>query len=67
MASRGGGHVLSDAQWAVLEPLVMMVRPRGKTPHEDLHSSAGTARHRRTLEAIIWRHLERRDVAGCAR
>ena len=25
----------------------MMVRPRGKTPHEDL---------RRTLEAIIWRH-----------
>ena len=39
--------MLSDAQWAVLEPLVMMVRPRGKTPHEDL---------RRTLEAIIWRH-----------
>ncbi len=47
MASKGGGHVLSDAQWAVLESLVLMVRPRGKTPHEDL---------RRTLEAIIWRH-----------
>ncbi len=38
--------VLTDAQWAVLEPLVLEVRPRGKTPHRDL---------RRTLEAIIWR------------
>ena len=47
MASKGGGPVLLDAQWAVLALLVMMVRPRGKTPHEDL---------RRTLEAIIWRH-----------
>ena len=47
MASKDCERVLTDAQWAVLEPLVLMVRPRGKTPHEDL---------RRTLEAIIWRH-----------
>jgi transposase len=38
--------VLTDAQWAMLEPLVMQVRPRGKTPLRHL---------RRTLEAIIWR------------
>ncbi len=47
MASKDGVRVLTDAQWAVLEPLVLAVRPRGKTPHDDL---------RRTLEAIIWRH-----------
>lgn len=47
MASDGYGRVLSDAQWAVLEPLVLVVKPPAKTPHEDL---------RRTLEAIIWRH-----------
>ena len=47
MSSRKCERVLSDAQWAVLEPLVLLVRPWGKTPHEDL---------RRTLEAIIWRH-----------
>ena len=47
MASKDCERVLTDAQWAVLEPLVLAVRPRGKTPHEDL---------RRTLEAIIWRH-----------
>ena len=52
MGSKGCERVLSDAQWAVLEPLVLAVRPRGKTPHEDL---------RRTLEAIIWRH---RNGAG---
>lgn len=28
-------------------PLVLEVRPRGKTPHEDL---------RQTMEAILWRH-----------
>jgi transposase len=39
--------VLTDAQWAALEPLVLEVRPRGKTPHEDL---------RQTVEAIFWRH-----------
>ena len=45
---RGGRvQVLTDAQWAVLEPLVLAVRPRGKTPHADL---------RRTMAAILWRH-----------
>jgi transposase len=43
----GLGMVLTDAQWAALEPLVLEVRPRGKTPHEDL---------RQTVEAIFWRH-----------
>lgn len=47
MESKGCVCVLTDAQWAVLEPLVLAVRPRGKTPHGDL---------RRTIEAIIWRH-----------
>jgi transposase len=46
MASKAGVRVLTDAQWAVLEPLVLEVRPRGRTPHRDL---------RRTMEAIIWR------------
>jgi transposase len=39
--------MLSDAQWAMLEPLVEQCRPQGKTPPRDL---------RRTLEAILWRH-----------
>jgi transposase len=39
--------MLSDAQWAMLEPLVEQCRPKGKTPPRDL---------RRTLEAILWRH-----------
>ena len=39
--------MLTDAQWAMLEPLVEQCRPRGKTPPQDL---------RRTLEAILWRH-----------
>ena len=47
MASSEGVRVLTDAQWAALKPLVLEVRPRGKTPHADL---------RRTMEAIIWRH-----------
>ena len=38
--------VLTDEQWAVLEPLVEQVKPKGKTPLRHL---------RRTLEAIIWR------------
>jgi transposase len=41
------GLVLTDEQWAVLEPLVLEVRPRGKTPHENL---------RQTIAAILWRH-----------
>ena len=39
--------MLSDAQWAVLGPLVEACRPKGKTPPQDL---------RRTLPAILWRH-----------
>ena len=37
---------LTDEQWAVLEPMVEQVKPKGKTPLRHL---------RRTLEAIIWR------------
>jgi transposase len=39
--------MLSDAQWAVLEPPVEACRPKAKTPPQDL---------RRTLSAILWRH-----------
>jgi transposase len=39
--------MLTDAQWAMLEPLVEQCRPKGKTPPQDL---------RRTLDAILWRH-----------
>jgi transposase len=38
--------VLTDAQWALLEPLIEACRPHRKTQHRDL---------RRTIEAIIWR------------
>jgi len=38
--------VLTDAQWAVLEPLVEACRPHAKVPPSNLH---------RTVEAIIWR------------
>ena len=40
-------QVLSDAQWAVLSPLIEVCRPKGKTPLRHL---------RRTIEAILWRH-----------
>jgi transposase len=40
--------VLTDGQWAVLGPLVEACRPKGKTPPRDL---------RRTMEAIVWRHV----------
>src|SRR6478609_5828217 len=36
-----------DAAWAVWEPLIEELRPRGKTPPKDL---------RRTIAAILWRH-----------
>lgn len=36
--------MLSDAQWAVLEPLLEACRPNAKTPPQDL---------RRTLSAIL--------------
>ena len=39
--------MLSDAQLALLEPLIEACRPKGKTPPQDL---------RRTLSAILWRH-----------
>jgi transposase len=39
--------VLTDEQWAALEPLLEACRPKGKTPPRDL---------RRTIEAIVWRH-----------
>ncbi len=39
--------MLSEAQWAILEPLVEACRPKGKTPPQDL---------RRTITAILWRH-----------
>src|SRR5688572_19399872 len=39
--------MLTDTQWAMLEPLVEQCRPKGKTPPRDV---------RRTLDAIIWRH-----------
>ena len=38
--------MLTDAQWAELEPLVEACRPHAKVPPSDL---------RRTVEAIIWR------------
>jgi transposase len=39
--------MLSDGQWALLEPLIEACRPKSKTPPQDL---------RRTLSAILWRH-----------
>ena len=39
--------MLTDAQWAMLEPLIEACRPRGKTAPQDL---------RRTISAILWRH-----------
>ena len=39
--------MLTDAQWAVLEPLIEACRPKGKTAPRDL---------RRTISAILWRH-----------
>jgi transposase len=39
--------MLTDAQWALLEPLIEACRPKGKTPPQDL---------RRTMSAILWRH-----------
>ncbi len=39
--------MLTDAQWAVLEPLVEACRPAAKVPPQNL---------RRTMSAILWRH-----------
>ena len=42
-----GCEILSDAAWALWEPLIEEVRPRGKTATKEL---------RRTISAIFWRH-----------
>ena len=47
MADGNGCEVFTDAAWAIWEPLIEEVRPRGKTPPKDL---------RRTISAIFWRH-----------
>ena len=39
--------MLTDAQWAVLDPLIEAVRPAAKVPPRPL---------RRTISAIVWRH-----------
>jgi len=39
--------MLSNAQWAELEPLIEECRPKGKTPPKELQ---------RTISAILWRH-----------
>jgi len=39
--------MLTDAHWAVLEPLVEACRPHAKVPPSNL---------RRTVSAILWRH-----------
>ena len=39
--------MLTDAQWALLGPLIEACRPKGKTPPQDL---------RRTISGILWRH-----------
>ena len=47
MTNGNGNQVFCDAAWAVWEPLIEAVRPRGKTPPKEL---------RRTISAIFWRH-----------
>jgi transposase len=47
MTDNPGIHVLTDARWAELEPLIDEVRPHCKVPHGNL---------RQTIEAILWRH-----------
>src|ERR1044072_7047287 len=58
MAEGSGSEILSDAAWAIWEPLIEAVRPRGKTPPKEL---------RRTISAIFWRHqngAKGRSIAG---
>src|SRR3712207_3929831 len=47
MADGNRCEVFTDAAWAVWDPLVEEVRPRGKTRPEEL---------RRTISAILWGH-----------
>src|SRR4029450_316187 len=51
MTESSGVQVFTDAAWAVWEPLIEEVRPRGKTPPKEL---------RRTISAIFWRHQKGR-------
>jgi hypothetical protein len=41
------GWMLTDVQWAVLEPLIEAVRPPAKVPLRPLQ---------RIISAILWRH-----------
>ncbi|NHN85097.1 transposase [Acetobacter musti] len=47
MEEGDGTGTFTDETWAIWEPLIEAVRPRGKTPPHDL---------RRTIAAIFWRH-----------
>src|SRR3954451_132975 len=47
MADGNSDQVLRDAAWAVWEPLIEAVRPRGRTPPQEL---------RRTISAIFGRY-----------
>jgi transposase len=47
MAKGSGCEILSDAAWAIWKSLIEAVRPRRKTPPQEL---------RRTISAILWRH-----------
>jgi transposase len=47
MTQEPGNLLLTDAAWAILEPLIEEVRPHGKTDPTDL---------RQTISAIFWRH-----------
>jgi len=47
MTDASEDQVFTDEAWAIWEPLIEAVRPRGKTPPKAL---------RRTISAIFWRH-----------
>ena len=47
MTADPGTHVLTDARWASLEPLIDEARPHCKVPHEG---------PRQVIEAILRRH-----------
>ena len=47
MAENDAVQGFTDTEWALWEPLIEAVRPRGKTPPKEL---------RRTIAAILWRH-----------
>ena len=47
MGEGNGNQILTDAAWAVWEPLIEEVRRHGKTPPKEL---------RRTISATLWRH-----------